>query len=54
MPSRPRFTASAGAVYVADLGGNGQLRFSLRHAYRGAQRCNAGSDLQGDCGISKA
>ncbi len=49
----PRFTASAGAVYVADLGGNGQLRFALRHAYRGAQRCNAGSDLQGDCGISK-
>ncbi|MCD9088007.1 TonB-dependent receptor [Stenotrophomonas sp. SY1] len=49
----PRFSASAGAVYVADLGGNGQLRFSLRQAYRGAQRCNEASDLQGDCGISQ-
>ncbi len=49
----PRFSASAGAVYQVELGGNGQLRLSLRHAYRGATRCNEGSDLQGDCGINK-
>jgi iron complex outermembrane receptor protein len=49
----PRFSGSFGAVYQVDLGGNGQLRLSARHAYRGATRCNDGSDLQGDCGISR-
>ena len=48
----PRFSASVGAAYVADMGDSGKLRFSARHAYRGARRCNSGDDLQGTCGIS--
>ncbi len=48
----PRFTASMGAAYKVDLAGHGELRFSARHAYRGRSRCNAGSDLQGDCGVN--
>ena len=48
----PRFTASVGAAYRMSLGDNGDLRFSARHAYRGRTRCNAGSDLQGDCGVN--
>ncbi len=48
----PRFSASLGAAYQVDLAGHGELRFSARHAYRGRSRCNAGSDLQGDCGIN--
>jgi len=48
----PRFTASIGAAYRVDLAGHGDLRFSARHAYRGGSRCNAGSDLQGDCGVN--
>lgn len=48
----PRFTASMGAAYRIDLAGHGELRFSARHAYRGRSRCNAGSDLQGDCGVN--
>ena len=48
----PRFTASMGAAYKIDLAGHGELRFSARHAYRGRSRCNAGSDLQGDCGVN--
>jgi iron complex outermembrane receptor protein len=48
----PRFTASMGAAYKVDLSGHGELRFSARHAYRGRSRCNAGSDLQGDCGVN--
>ena len=46
----PYFNASLGAVYVAELGDSGRLRFSARHAYRGATRCNTGSGSQGDCG----
>ena len=34
------------------LGDSGDLRLSARHAYRGRTRCNAGSDLQGDCGVN--
>ncbi|MGH8054456.1 MAG: TonB-dependent receptor [Stenotrophomonas sp.] len=49
----PRFSASAGATYQVELGDNGALRLSARHAYRGRTRCNSGSDLQGDCGVSK-
>ena len=49
----PRFSASLGAAYVADLGESGSLRFSARHAYRGANRCNDGDALQGTCGISR-
>ncbi|CAN7471384.1 TonB-dependent receptor [Pseudoxanthomonas sp. LjRoot143] len=48
----PRFSASMGAAYKVDLAGHGELRFSARHAYRGRSRCNAGSDLQGDCGVN--
>lgn len=48
----PRFSASLGAAYRVDLGGHGELRVSARHAYRGRSRCNAGSDLQGDCGVN--
>lgn len=48
----PRFSASAGATYRIDLGDHGALRFVARHAYRGSTRCNDGSTLQGDCGIS--
>ncbi|WP_299346747.1 TonB-dependent receptor [uncultured Pseudoxanthomonas sp.] len=48
----PRFTASLGAAYQVDLAGHGALRVSARHAYRGRSRCNAGSDLQGDCGVN--
>ena len=46
----PHFSASLGAAYVADLGDSGRLRFSARHAYRGATRCNDASGSQGDCG----
>ena len=48
----PRFTASVGAAYRMSLGDSGDLRLSARHAYRGRTRCNAGSDLQGDCGVN--
>ena len=48
----PRFTASVGAAYKVSLGDRGDLRLSARHAYRGRTRCNAGSDLQGDCGVN--
>nr|WP_298129604.1 TonB-dependent receptor [uncultured Pseudoxanthomonas sp.] len=48
----PRFTASFGAAYQVDLAAHGALRISARHAYRGRSRCNAGSDLQGDCGVN--
>nr|WP_298149707.1 TonB-dependent receptor [uncultured Pseudoxanthomonas sp.] len=48
----PRFTASVGAAYRVSLGDSGDLRLSARHAYRGRARCNAGSDLQGDCGVN--
>lgn len=48
----PRFTASVGAAYRMSLDDSGDLRLSARHAYRGRTRCNAGSDLQGDCGVN--
>ena len=51
----PNLSASIGASYVFQLGNEGgDLRLSARHAYRGEQRCNDGSDLQGDCGSSSA
>ncbi len=49
----PHFSASVGASYRFDLGTAGALRLSARHAYRGKARCNEGSDLQGNCGISE-
>ena len=48
----PHLSASVGASYRFDLGDAGALRLSARHAYRGKTRCNEGSDLQGNCGIS--
>jgi iron complex outermembrane receptor protein len=49
----PSFSASLGASYRFDLGDGGNLRLSARHAYRGKARCNEGSSLQGNCGISE-
>lgn len=49
----PNFSASLGASYRFDLGDGGALRLSARHAYRGKSRCNEGSSLQGNCGISE-
>ena len=49
----PRFSASFGASYRVDLADAGRLRLSARHAYRGKNRCNEGSTLQGNCGISE-
>jgi len=46
----PLFSYSAGANYQVDLGNRGGLQFTLRHAYRGASRCNSGSSSQGNCG----
>ncbi|QSX78649.1 TonB-dependent receptor domain-containing protein [Agrilutibacter solisilvae] len=50
----PKLTASLGASYVFDLGNHGDLRLAARHAYRGEQRCNEGSNLQGNCGVNEA
>jgi len=49
----PYLNTAIGAAYSVNLGG-GELRLSARHAYRGRTRCNAGSDLQANCGISPA
>ena len=49
----PSFSASLGASYRFDLHDGGSLRLSARHAYRGKTRCNDGSSLQGNCGISE-
>jgi iron complex outermembrane receptor protein len=46
----PWFSYSAGANYQVDLAESGGLQFTLRHAYRGAGRCNSGSSTQGNCG----
>ena len=46
----PYFSFAAGASYLFDLSDAGDLRLSLRHAYRGANRCNRGSGSQGNCG----
>ena len=34
------------------MGDAGDLRLSLRHAYRGKTRCSAESEAQGTCGVS--
>jgi iron complex outermembrane receptor protein len=49
----PNFSASLGASYRFDLGDGGNVRMSARHAYRSKVRCNEGSSLQGNCGISE-
>jgi iron complex outermembrane recepter protein len=48
----PYFSFSLGAQYSWALASAGELSLSLRHAYRGKSRCNADSQLQGDCNIS--
>jgi iron complex outermembrane receptor protein len=48
----PKWSAAIGASYVWTLGSYGKLDLSANHAYRGEQRCNAGSTLQGTCQTS--
>lgn len=46
----PWLSYSLGGSYLFELGEAGDVRVSLRHAFRGASRCNASSNTQGDCG----
>ncbi len=46
----PWLSYSLGGSYLFDLGASGDVRVSLRHAFRGASRCNSSSNTQGDCG----
>ena len=48
----PYFSFSVGAQYHWQLASAGDVTLSLRHAFRGRSRCNADSQLQGDCSIS--
>ncbi|MBN8740109.1 MAG: TonB-dependent receptor [Lysobacterales bacterium 69-70] len=48
----PYLSFSLGGSYRWDFGSAGAMTLSLRHAYRGKSRCNADSQLQGDCSIS--
>ncbi len=48
----PYLSFSLGGQYRWDLADAGGLVLSLRHAYRGKSRCNADSQLQGDCSVS--
>lgn len=48
----PKWSFSAGASYVWMLGSAGKLDASAMYAYRGENRCNAGSQQQGTCQIS--
>jgi iron complex outermembrane receptor protein len=50
----PYWSAAAGLNYLWRLGDAGDLRLSLRHAYRGKTRCNDESQSQNTCGISPA
>ncbi|TWI06196.1 iron complex outermembrane receptor protein [Luteimonas cucumeris] len=45
----PYWSFAAGANYVWELGDGSDIRFSLRHAYRGARRCSDESLSQGTC-----
>jgi iron complex outermembrane receptor protein len=45
----PYLSAALGARYEWVLGGAGKMDLSGRYAYRGESRCNANSELQGDC-----
>ena len=47
----PAWSFAAGVNYDWDLGESGDIRMSLRHAYRGTERCNTGSGSQGDCNV---
>ncbi|UXI68293.1 TonB-dependent receptor [Tahibacter amnicola] len=48
----PYLSFAVGGQYAWQLGGGGELALSLRHAWRGKSRCNADSQLQGDCSVS--
>ncbi|MCL1635429.1 TonB-dependent receptor [Luteimonas sp. SX5] len=50
----PHWSFAAGIDYLWNLGDNGDVRFVLRHAYRGKTRCNDESVSQGACGVSPA
>lgn len=50
----PYWSAAAGMSYVWELDEAGDLRLSLRHAYRGRTRCSDESQSQGTCGVSPA
>ncbi len=50
----PYWSFAGGLDYVWSLGEAGDVRFVLRHAYRGKTRCNDESVAQGDCGPSRA
>ncbi|WP_176693204.1 TonB-dependent receptor [Arenimonas terrae] len=48
----PEWSVAGGFSYQWMLGDAGDLRLSLRHAYRGKTRCTAESEAQGTCGVS--
>src|SRR3546814_123549 len=50
----PKWSAAIGLDYLWRMNDAGDLRFTLRHAYRGATRCSDESQSQGTCGISQA
>ncbi|KRB10199.1 TonB-dependent receptor [Lysobacter sp. Root690] len=50
----PYWSAAGGAYYVVNMADHGDLRFSLRHSYRGKVRCSAESQAQNRCGVSPA
>lgn len=50
----PYWSAAGGAHYTVNLAEHGDLRFSLRHSYRGKVRCSEESRAQNRCGISPA
>ncbi|WP_226468001.1 TonB-dependent receptor [Luteimonas panaciterrae] len=50
----PRWSFAAGVNYLWNLNEAGDVRFTLRHAYRGKARCNDQSQEQGACGPSRA
>ena len=50
----PNWSAAIGLDYLWRMNDGGDLRFTLRHAYRGPTRCSDESQSQGTCGISEA
>lgn len=50
----PHWSFAGGVDYLWTLGDSGDVRFVLRHAYRGKTRCSSESQSQGTCGISPA
>ena len=48
----PKWSVAGGFSYQWMLGDAGDLRLSMRHAYRGKTRCSDESQAQGTCGVS--